>query len=55
MRFADLKVDVKCCQRSGHTFVVEMQLAHYAGFNKRALYNTSKAYVQQLPQRGVPP
>jgi predicted transposase/invertase (TIGR01784 family) len=48
-------VDVKCRQKSGRQFVVEMQLAHFSGFDKRAVYNTSKAYVQQLPQGGKYP
>lgn len=43
---------MKCRQRSGRTFVVEMQSAHYAGLGKRIVDNTSKAYVQQLTQGG---
>ena len=41
-------LDVKCRERSGTTFVVEMQLIHMPGFIKRVMYNASKAYVGQL-------
>jgi PD-(D/E)XK nuclease family transposase len=46
-------LDVKCRERSGTTFVVEMQLIHMPGFLKRVVYNASKAYVGQL-EKGKP-
>jgi predicted transposase/invertase (TIGR01784 family) len=48
---AELKlsiVDVKCTDASGRHFVVEMQVLKVEGFEKRVVYNTSKAYVAQL-------
>src|SRR5262245_18297532 len=48
---ADLKlsiVDVKCTDASGRRFVVEMQVLKVEGFEKRVVYNASKAYVMQL-------
>ncbi len=41
-------VDVKCTDASGHRFVVEMQVLKVEGFEKRVVYNASKAYVMQL-------
>ena len=41
-------LDVKCRDRSGTTFVVEMQLRHVSGFINRVVYNACKAYVDQL-------
>jgi hypothetical protein len=41
-------LDVRCRDRSGTTFVVEMQLLHVAGFINRVVYNACKAYVDQL-------
>jgi len=46
-------LDVRCRERSGTTFVVEMQLLHVAGFMNRVVYNACKAYVGQL-KRGDP-
>jgi hypothetical protein len=46
-------LDVKCKDRAGTTFVVEMQLIHVPGFLERVVYNASKAYVGQL-QKGAP-
>src|SRR5580692_10033118 len=46
-------LDVKCRDRAGTTFVVEMQLIHMPGFLKRVIYNASKAYVGQL-KKGRP-
>jgi predicted transposase/invertase (TIGR01784 family) len=40
-------LDVRCRDRSGTTFVVEMQLLHVAGFLNRVVYNAYKAYVDQ--------
>jgi predicted transposase/invertase (TIGR01784 family) len=41
-------LDVRCRDRAGTTFVVEMQLLHVAGFVNRVVYNACKAYVDQL-------
>ncbi len=41
-------LDVRCKDRSGGIFIVEMQLAHMAGFLDRMVYNGSKAYASQL-------
>jgi predicted transposase/invertase (TIGR01784 family) len=41
-------VDVKCTDVSGRRFVVEMQILKVEGFEKRVVYNASKAYVMQL-------
>jgi PD-(D/E)XK nuclease-like transposase len=40
-------LEVRCRERSGATFVVEMQLLHVAGFSNRVVYNAYKAYVDQ--------
>jgi predicted transposase/invertase (TIGR01784 family) len=48
---AELKlsiVDVKCTDTTGRRFVVEMQVLKVEGFEKRVVYNASKAYVMQL-------
>ena len=42
-------VDVKCREKSGRVFVVEMQMLHMKGFLNRMVYNACKAYVGQLP------
>ena len=41
-------LDVRRKDRSGTTFVVEMQLIHHPGFVNRVVYNACKAYVGQL-------
>lgn len=41
-------LDVRCRDRSGAIFIVEMQLIHVAGFMNRVVYNGAKAYVSQL-------
>jgi len=41
-------VDVKCTDVTGRRFVVEMQVLKVEGFEKRVVYNASKAYVMQL-------
>jgi predicted transposase/invertase (TIGR01784 family) len=41
-------VDVKCTDAAGRRFIVEMQVAKVEGFEKRIVYNASKAYVMQL-------
>ena len=41
-------IDVKATDEKGSTFIVEMQIAEPAGFNKRVLYYTSKDYAGQI-------
>jgi len=41
-------LDVRCRDRCGNTFIVEMQLLHIAGFENRVVYNACKAYADQL-------
>ncbi len=41
-------VDVKCKDSRGGFFVVEMQVLQVEGFDKRVVYNASKAYVSQI-------
>src|SRR5262245_901809 len=41
-------VDVKCFDERGRHYVVEMQVLNVEGFEKRVVYNASKAYVTQL-------
>ncbi len=41
-------VDVKCKDKIGRQFIVEMQMAWNKGFKSRALFNTAKAYVRQI-------
>ena len=41
-------LDVRCKDRTGTRFVVEMQLIHVAGFINRVIYNGCKAYADQL-------
>jgi predicted transposase/invertase (TIGR01784 family) len=41
-------VDVKCRDARGVTYVVEMQVLNVEGFEKRVVYNVTKAYVAQL-------
>ena len=49
-------VDVKCFDNQGRHYVVEMQVLNVEGFEKRVVYNTSKAYVMQLDTgRSYPP
>ena len=43
-------LDIKATNKSGETFIVEMQKKDLGDFSKRSLYYTSKAYVQQLPK-----
>ncbi len=40
-------VDVLCKDEDGCQYIVEMQVAHTEGFEKRALFYASKAYVDQ--------
>ncbi|MFS8068052.1 MAG: Rpn family recombination-promoting nuclease/putative transposase [Byssovorax sp.] len=41
-------LDVRCKDRAGTKFVVEMQLIHVPGFISRVVYNGCKAYADQL-------
>src|SRR3989338_1359250 len=41
-------VDVKCYDKSGMIFIIEMQMNWSPSFNSRMLYGCSKAYVNQL-------
>ncbi len=41
-------VDVRCKDRKGRQFIVEMQMAWTDTFMQRVLFNASKAYVKQL-------
>jgi predicted transposase/invertase (TIGR01784 family) len=41
-------LDVRCRDRAGTTFVVEMQLIHHPGFVNRVIYNACKSYSGQL-------
>jgi hypothetical protein len=43
-------LDVRCKDREGTTFVVEMQLIHHPGFINRVVYNACKAYAGQLKE-----
>ncbi len=41
-------LDIKAVDKSGVTFIVEIQIQKQKGFEKRVLYYTSKAYIAQL-------
>ncbi len=41
-------VDVKCVDAAGTTYVVEMQVFNVEAFEKRVVYNVTKAYTNQL-------
>ncbi|MES0336045.1 MAG: Rpn family recombination-promoting nuclease/putative transposase [Candidatus Magnetobacterium sp. LHC-1] len=41
-------LDIKAIDKSGVTFIVEIQIQKQKGFEKRVLYYTSKAYIGQL-------
>ncbi len=41
-------VDILCKDQNGNTYIVEMQVAKEKGFEKRAQYYASKAYVSQV-------
>jgi predicted transposase/invertase (TIGR01784 family) len=44
-------VDVRCTDQPGRQFIVEMQMYWTTGFEKRVLFNASKAYIAQLDER----
>lgn len=41
-------VDVRCKDKSGRQFIVEMQMVWSPEFQQRVLFNASKAYVRQM-------
>ena len=41
-------VDVRCKDKNGRQFIVEMQMIWSPEFKQRILFNASKAYVRQL-------
>src|SRR5690349_1356435 len=43
-------VDVLCWDERGCQYIVEMQVAHSPGFEKRAQYYASRAYINQMNQ-----
>lgn len=45
-------VDVLCKDEKGNIYIVEMQMAKEKGFEKRAQYYASKAYISQAHVRG---
>ena len=51
-QFKETILDIKATCQSGREFIVEMQVEQQHSFHKRALYYSSKAYVEQL-SRGV--
>ena len=44
----DSIVDVRCKDRLGRQFIVEMQMMWTSAYKQRVLFNASKAYVSQL-------
>lgn len=46
-------VDILCEDQDKNTYVVEMQVAQHKGFEKRAQYYASKAYVSQMEKGGI--
>jgi predicted transposase/invertase (TIGR01784 family) len=46
-------VDILCKDQHGSTYIVEMQVAKEKGFEKRAQYYASKAYVSQANNGGA--
>ena len=44
----DTIVDVRCRDRQGRQFLVEMQMMWTSAYKQRVLFNASKAYVSQL-------
>ena len=45
-------VDVRCKDRTGRQFIVEMQMMWTSAYRQRVLFNASKAYVSQLEKGG---
>ena len=48
----DSIVDVRCRDRVGRQFIVEMQMMWTSAYKQRVLFNASKAYVSQLDKGG---
>lgn len=48
----DSIVDVRCKDRMGRQFIVEMQMMWTSAYKQRVLFNASKAYVSQLEKGG---
>jgi predicted transposase/invertase (TIGR01784 family) len=46
-------VDILCKDEKGNTYIVEMQVAKEKGFEKRAQYYASKAYISQARAGGA--
>ena len=46
-------VDVRCIDGMGRTFIVEMQMYWNNALMKRMVFNTSKAYVNQIDKGGL--
>lgn len=46
-------VDILCQDVRGTQYIVEMQVAKYAAFAKRAQYYIAKAYSSQVPEAGL--
>jgi len=44
-------VDVKCKDKSGRVFIIEMQMLWTDDFTNRIVFNASKAYVRQLDKK----
>lgn len=44
-------VDVRCQDKCGRQFIVEMQMVWFPDFQQRVLFNASKAYVCQLNRK----
>ena len=44
-------VDVKCRDKSGRVFIIEMQMFWTEDFMNRVVFNASKAYVRQLDKK----
>ncbi len=51
--FKNSIVDVKCVDKAGRTFIVEMQMLWIPSFQQRMVFNGSQAFVKQL-KRGRP-
>lgn len=50
--FKNSLVDVKCKDKKGRQFIVEMQMLWTENFKSRVVFNASKAYVRQLEKGG---
>ena len=46
-------VDVLCSDEEGSQYIVEMQVAHSTGFEKRAQFYAARAYASQMNEGGV--